>query len=127
MFPTAAFRAGRSTDVKAIATRDYHEAIEILRGQGLVYACDCSRRLAAISERRRHGRPANQPNFAIPACVATKNFHSCEGYGWRGCGSSRARRKFEDARCGLQRQDPEQQCGDVLLRAGTATGRTSSP
>ena len=115
MFPTDAFRAGRCDGRQSDRDPIYHEAFEILRGQGLVYACDCSRRLAAISG-TQPSRPAGEPaELRYPGVCRDKKLPLVEGYGWR-VRIEPGVEEFEDARIGLQRQDPEQQCGDVLLR-----------
>src|SRR6266542_6100961 len=49
IFPTDAFRAGRCDGRQSDRDSIYRETFEILRAHGLVYACDCSRRLSAIS------------------------------------------------------------------------------
>ena len=115
LYSTDAFRAGccdgRQSDRDAI----YREAFEILRGHGLVYACDCSRRLAAISG-AQPPRPAGEPaELRYSGLCHDKHLPLIDGYGWR-VRIEPGVEEFEDARIGLQRQDPEQQCGDVLLR-----------
>ena len=115
MFLTDAFRAGRCDGRQSDRDSIYHEAFEILRGQGLVYACDCSRRLAAISG-TQPSRPAGEPaELRYSGVCRDKKLPLVEGYGWR-VRIEPGVEEFEDARIGLQRQDPEQQCGDVLLR-----------
>jgi glutamyl/glutaminyl-tRNA synthetase len=47
VFPTNAFRAGRCDGRQSDRDSIYREALEILRAQGLVYACNCSRRALA--------------------------------------------------------------------------------
>ena len=113
--PTDAFRRGRCDSRQSDRDSIYREALEILRGHGLVYACDCSRRLAAISG-TQPSRPAGEPaEFRYPGSCRDKRLPLVDGYGWR-LRIEPGVEEFEDARIGLQRQDPEQQCGDVLLR-----------
>ena len=49
IYPTAAYREGRCEGRQSDRDDVYFEAFEILRKQQLVYACDCSRRVAAQS------------------------------------------------------------------------------
>lgn len=113
--PTDAFRAGRCGGRQSDRDSIYHEAFEILRGHALVYACDCSRRLAAISG-TQPTRPAGDPaERRYPGSCRDKRLPLVDGYGWR-VRIEPGVEEFEDARIGLQTQDPEQQCGDVLLR-----------
>jgi glutamyl-Q tRNA(Asp) synthetase len=115
IYPTDAFRAGRCDGRQSDRDSIHREAFEILRGHGLVYACDCSRRLAAISG-AQPSRPAGEPaEFRYPGLCRDRNLPLIDGYGWR-VRIEPGVEEFEDARIGLQRQDPDQQCGDVLLR-----------
>lgn len=115
LYPTDAFRAGRCDGRQSDRDAIYREAFEILREQGLVYACDCSRRLAAISGAPA-SRPAGEPaELRYLDLCRDKHLPLIDGYGWR-VRIEPGVEEFEDARIGLQRQDPEQQCGDVLLR-----------
>jgi len=92
--------------------------------QGLVYACDCSRRLAAISGTQASTAGRRTGELRLSRRVSRQKLPLVEGYGW-GCGSEPGGGGIRGrGSIGLQRQDPEQQCGDVLLSAtGTATGR----
>jgi glutamyl-Q tRNA(Asp) synthetase len=115
IFPTDAFRAGRCDGRQSDRDSIYREAFDILRGHGLVYACDCSRRLAAISG-AQPSRPAGEPaELRYPGLCRDKHLPLIDGCGWR-VRIEPGVEEFEDGRIGLQRQDPEQQCGDVLLR-----------
>jgi glutamyl-tRNA synthetase/glutamyl-Q tRNA(Asp) synthetase len=113
IYPTFAYRAGRCDGRQSDRDNVYLQAFEILRQHGLVYACDCSRRVAAQSgpaipnieptELRYRGRCRDKQHPIV------------QGYGWR-LRVDPGVEEFEDARLGLQRQDPAAQCGDVLLR-----------
>jgi glutamyl-tRNA synthetase/glutamyl-Q tRNA(Asp) synthetase len=86
----------------------YQSALERLQAAGLVFACRCSRReigsaSAAGSEPRY---PGTCRALALPPAA---------GRGVRvhlGPGSE----TFDDARRGVERQEPDAQCGDLLVR-----------
>lgn len=115
IYPTAAYRAGRCDGRQSDRDTVYLQAFETLRQHGLVYACDCSRRVAAQSG------PAIPPSNIEPTELRytgrcrDKQHPIVHGYGWR-LRVDPGVEEFEDARLGLQRQDPAAQCGDVLLR-----------
>ncbi len=112
IYPTAAYRSGRCEGRQSDRHDIYLEAFEILRQQGLVYACDCSRRVAAESTRSPNIEPTE---LLYPGRCRDKHHPIIGGYGWR-LRVEPGIEEFEDARLGLQRQDPAAQCGDVLLR-----------
>ncbi|MGH9408668.1 MAG: glutamate--tRNA ligase family protein [Vicinamibacterales bacterium] len=58
IFPTDRFRAGRCDGRQSDRGSVYYEALEILRAQGLVYACDCTRRDIEGRVAERGGRGA---------------------------------------------------------------------
>jgi glutamyl-tRNA synthetase/glutamyl-Q tRNA(Asp) synthetase len=109
VFPTAAFRAGRSDGRQSNRDSVYREAVERLRAQGLVYACDCTRREIASHasndrlELRYSGR-----------CRA-RGLPLADGCGWR-VRMDPGVERFVDERLGPQQQDPSEQCGDLLIR-----------
>jgi glutamyl-tRNA synthetase/glutamyl-Q tRNA(Asp) synthetase len=110
IFPTDAFRTGRCDGRQSDRDRFYRAAVEVLRAQGLVYACDCSRAeiVSAIDgdtsgELRYSGR------------CRDRNLPIVDGIGWR-VRMDPGIETFVDERLGLQEQDPSQQCGDVLIR-----------
>ncbi len=110
IFPTDAFRnrlcEGRQSDREGV----YREALEILRAQGLVYACDCSRRSAAPPP------PLRDPvELHYPGTCRDRHLPLVEGCGWR-VRIDPGAETFDDLRLGPQCQDPAEQCGDVLLR-----------
>ena len=108
IFPTTAFRAGRCDGRQSDRGHVYQQALEELRREGLVYACDCTRReirdaTGEAAELRYSGRCRDR---GLPLI---------DGFGWRvriGPGVER----FADERLGLQEQDPSAQCGDLLAR-----------
>ena len=114
IYPTDAFRAGRCEGRQSDRDAIYREAFAILQSQGLVYACDCSRRsvndLASAS-----GRIDAGAELHYPGRCRDKSLPIVDGYGWR-VRIEPGVEPFEDACLGVQHQDPAAQCGDVLLR-----------
>lgn len=114
IYPTDAFRAGpcegRQSDRDAV----YRDAVEILRAQGLVYACDCSRR--AIERHAASGSSRTEgAELYYPGQCRDRHLPLADGYGWR-VRMDPGVETFDDGLLGAQRQDPSGQCGDVLLR-----------
>lgn len=120
IFHTDAFRAGvcdgRQSDRESV----YREAVDVLQQQGMVYACDCTRR--AIEDRGR--RPEGRGPCAEDAEIAEVRYDGhcshrglplADGYGWR-VRIEPGVERFVDGRLGAQDQDPSAQCGDVLIR-----------
>jgi glutamyl-tRNA synthetase/glutamyl-Q tRNA(Asp) synthetase len=115
IYPTDAYRAGRCDGRQSDRDLLYFDAFELLREQDLVYACDCSRRVAAQLA------PAPLPSGSEAAerrytgeC-RDKGHPLADGYGWR-LRIEPGIEEFYDERLGRQRQNPAEQCGDVLLR-----------
>ena len=94
----------RQSDRAAI----YEAALERLRAQGLVYACECSRSALAAA-----GHPGAERRY--PGTCAAKGLAEARGRGIRVRLPPLAVR-FTDRRHGLQEQVPAEQCGDVLAR-----------
>ncbi len=112
IFPTEAYRAGRCDGRQSDRAHIYREALDRLLEQGLVYACECSRRVAALAT---PASPAEVPELRYPGVCRNKQLPLIDGYGWR-LRIDAGVEEFVDERLGPQRQDPAQQCGDVLLR-----------
>jgi glutamyl-tRNA synthetase/glutamyl-Q tRNA(Asp) synthetase len=110
VFPTNAFRTGRCEGRQSDRDEAYRKALEILRRQGLVYACDCSRRSAAPPTSAR-----DPVELHYPGTCRDRHLPVAEGHGWR-VRIDPGIETFDDLRLGPQRQDPSEQCGDVLLR-----------
>ena len=75
----------------------YRQALDTLRKQGLVYACDCSR-----AER-------------YPGTCAHRGLAERPGVGLR-VRLDPSVERFDDLRLGPQAQQPSEQCGDLLVR-----------
>ncbi len=131
IYPTNEFRAGRCDGRQSDRDSVYREAFEILRARGLVYACDCSRAsvtalasglsrgedndIAPGRVRPGPGHSGEPAELHYPGHCRDRQLPLVDGYGWRVRMDSGVE-IFDDARLGEQRQDPSQQCGDVLLR-----------
>jgi glutamyl/glutaminyl-tRNA synthetase len=111
IYPTDAYREGRCEGRQSDRDDVYFAAFEILRKQGLVYACSCSRRVAAQSVSSAPG----PTELRYSGHCRDKQHPIVDGFGWR-MRIDPGGEEFDDARLGLQRQDPAAQCGDVLLR-----------
>jgi glutamyl/glutaminyl-tRNA synthetase len=108
--------AGRQSDRDHV----YREAIEILRAQGLVYACDCTRIevRGAMREPRDpelEVRRSNVNELRYSGHCRDRALPLVDGYGWR-LRVDPGVERFVDQRLGPQEHDPSEQCGDFLLR-----------
>jgi glutamyl-Q tRNA(Asp) synthetase len=83
----------------------YMDALDRLRGLGLVYACRCSR--AEIEEASACLR--------YPGTCADRGLAEGPGVGLR-VRLARSVERFVDLRLGPQEQIPSEQCGDLLIR-----------
>lgn len=113
IFSTDAFRAGRCDGRQSDRDHVYRDAFGTLRQEGLVYACDCTRRSLLGTAPGRVG--AETSELYYPGHCRDKNLPLIDGYGWR-MRMEPGVETFEDAGLGTQRQDPARQCGDLLLR-----------
>jgi len=113
--PTDAFRGGRCDGRQSDREAIYRAAFEVLRSQALVYACDCSRRVAGTSIAHPQTASPEATELRYSGVCRDKQLPLVDGYGWR-VRIDPGIEEFEDARLGPQRQNPEAQCGDVLLR-----------
>jgi glutamyl/glutaminyl-tRNA synthetase len=110
IYPTDAYRAGKCDGRQSERDPIYRNAFEILRDRDLVYACDCSRRVSAQAP-----IPGGSSELRYSGNCRDKRLPIVDGYGWR-VRMEPGIEEFNDARLGLQRQDPAEQCGDVLIR-----------
>jgi glutamyl/glutaminyl-tRNA synthetase len=107
--PTDAFRAGRCSGRQSDRTSIYEAALAVLRGQGLVYACRCSRREIAA------GLEGAEGELRYPGTCAAKHLPEGPGLGAR-IRLDGSTERFTDLRHGVQAQRPLDQCGDLLAR-----------
>lgn len=106
----AEYRAGSCAYRQSERGASYAQALGQLAGQGLVYACDCSRsRLREVAgdvpnvETPYDGRCRDRGR--IPAAVLGMRVRVDPGV-----------EAFDDLRLGVQSHDPAAQCGDLLAR-----------
>jgi glutamyl/glutaminyl-tRNA synthetase len=116
LFPTSAYRAGRCDGRQSDRDAVYRDAVQVLIDQGVVYACDCTRREILQGA---NGRAA--PRDDAPAELWYSGRCRDRGLPLRDGVSWRVRmdpgvERFIDERLGPQEQDPSQQCGDLLIR-----------
>jgi glutamyl/glutaminyl-tRNA synthetase len=107
--PLDAFHAGPTGARQSERQHIYEDALATLRGQGLVYACECTRSDIAAAA----GAAGDEPRY--PGTCAAKGLAEDPGRGLR----VRLRpsvERFVDGRHGLQEQRPNEQCGDLLVR-----------
>jgi glutamyl-Q tRNA(Asp) synthetase len=108
IFPTRAFRGGPCEGRQSDREGVYREAFASLRAQGLVYACECTRKEIAAA-----GGEGDELQY--PGTCRDKGLPIDEGLGWR-VRIDPGVERFDDARLGPQAQAPAEQCGDLLVR-----------
>jgi glutamyl-Q tRNA(Asp) synthetase len=89
----------------------YRQALEILRRQGLVYACTCSR--ADLAAAGLTPRATFEPRY--PGTCRDRGLADAPGRGLR-VRLEPSVERFVDLRLGAQEQRPFEQCGDLLIR-----------
>jgi glutamyl-tRNA synthetase/glutamyl-Q tRNA(Asp) synthetase len=108
IYTTNEYRAGRCAGRQGDRDDVYRGAIDTLTARGLVYACDCSRRSlmspSADNTELHHSGNCRDRNLPLTA-----------GVSWR-LRMEPGVETFDDARLGVQEQEPASQCGDLLLR-----------
>jgi len=87
----------------------YQSALDRLRDQGLVYACECSRRAV------QPFRADDDAELRYPGTCAGKGLADGPGRALR-VRLAPEEIRFEDLMQGLQVQRPAEQCGDLLIR-----------
>ncbi len=92
----------------------YHDAFARLEAEGLVYACSCTR---AQIETAGDSRAASGPGAELryPNTCRHRGLAWGDGMGWR-VRMDPGVETFDDLLRGFQRQDPSEQCGDLLIR-----------
>jgi glutamyl-tRNA synthetase/glutamyl-Q tRNA(Asp) synthetase len=103
------FRRGRCDGRQSDRDDVYRDAFESLRAQGLVYACDCSRR--DLADEMKPGRP----ELRYSGRCRNRGLPLDDDHGWR-VRLDGATVWFDDARLGPHAQTPAEQCGDLLVR-----------
>jgi glutamyl-Q tRNA(Asp) synthetase len=116
----------------------YREAVTVLAAQGLIYACDCTRREIEMRRPRRsrdageaegelaqrglgeggsrESREATEiPELRYDGHCRNRRLPITDGAGWR-VRMDPGVERFVDGIVGPQEQDPSSQCGDVLIR-----------
>jgi glutamyl/glutaminyl-tRNA synthetase len=106
----AELRAGSSGYRQSDSGNAYTRALGRLEGEGLIFACDCSRRALA----REAGDVFNQETRYAGRC-RTRGLAVGPGRGLR-LRVAPGIECFTDARLGPHQQEPASQCGDLLLR-----------
>ena len=86
----------------------YDAALQRLRDQGLVYACECSRKEIMAAS-------GSAVELRYPGTCAEKNLPAAPGLALR-VRMARTTEQFGDLLRGPQRQVPAEQCGDLLVR-----------
>jgi glutamyl/glutaminyl-tRNA synthetase len=110
VYPTTAFRAGRCEGRQSDREEVYRSAAAELAAQGLVYACDCTRREI---EQRLESRGGAEPCYS--GRCRDRGLALTDGHGWR-VRMEPGVEPFVDGLLGPQEQDPARQSGDVLIR-----------
>ena len=114
VYPSAAYRRGACDGRQSERDAIYREAVAPLVAAGLVYGCECTRasQLSNPPDPTTTGQPAER---RYPGTCRHKGIAPEEGVGWR-LRMEPGDEVFEDALLGPQAQDPDTQCGDLLLR-----------
>jgi glutamyl-tRNA synthetase/glutamyl-Q tRNA(Asp) synthetase len=109
IFPTSAYRAGACEGRQSDREEHYLRAAEILRLEGCLFACDCTRSALAAGRRGPSGE------LVYPGRCRDRHLPLEPGLGWRVRVDPGVER-FVDLRLGPQEQEPASQCGDILIR-----------
>jgi glutamyl-Q tRNA(Asp) synthetase len=115
--PPAELRAGRSHGRQSDREAVYREAAARLAGAGWLFGCACTRR--DIEAEQPAGGPAADGPFGRELRYAgrcrDRGLPLDDGLGWR-LRIAPGVEAFDDAALGPQRQEPQAQCGDLLVR-----------
>jgi len=91
----------------------YRGAAGVLRAQGVLYACSCTR--AEIDVRGQRSDVRGAAELRYDGHCRDRGLALRDGVGWR-VRMDPGVERFVDGLLGPQEQDPSQQCGDVLIR-----------
>lgn len=103
------FRADGPTVRQSDRADVYRAALATLVEQGLVYGCACTR--AALQQ----VPPGADGERRYPGTCRARGLGLTDGVGWR-VRLGPGRERFDDRLLGPQEQDPDAQCGDLLIR-----------
>lgn len=106
----ASLRAGSSPYRQSDVPHVYDEALELLRQRAHVYACECSRKQIADTSPTADGLEARYSGRC-----RQRGLPPGPGRGLRVV-IDPGLEAFDDARLGVQVQDPHAQCGDLLVQ-----------
>lgn len=112
---TREFRAGVCRGRQRDRQDLYEAALSRLREQGLLYACDCTRREIRSAMVASAGEGAVEAEVRYPGRCSTRQLAWDAGRGIR-VRLAESVERFDDVRHGPQEQRPWQQCGDMLVR-----------
>jgi glutamyl-tRNA synthetase/glutamyl-Q tRNA(Asp) synthetase len=108
LYPSDDYRRGSCEGRQSERGAIYRAVLAPFMDAGLIYGCDCTRRLTAPP-------PGSQAERPYPGTCRTRGIPPGEGVGWR-LKIDDGIEEFDDGLLGLQQQDPSLQCGDLLLR-----------
>jgi glutamyl/glutaminyl-tRNA synthetase len=116
--PTTSYRDGSEAGKKVVPhpfrqsdnSARYTSALERLDQEGLVYACECTRRMIAERAPSAPGEESRYPGTCADGHVDPNSTPA------RRVRLSRDIEVFDDLRLGRIEQSPAMQCGDVLVR-----------
>ena len=109
--PPSCFRGGPCPGRQSDRESVYRDALTRLRRAGLVYACDCSRRM--LSDGGNAASSGGERPYT--GRCRDRRLPLADGYGWRVRLEDRVE-EFDDVLLGRQAQRPAAQCGDLLIR-----------
>ena len=118
VYPTDSFRAGVCPGRQSDREHVYLAAVDVLRGKGLAYGCDCSRRTIETADPEDTADPPNAGSNAercYRGRCRDRGLPLADGYGWR-VRIDPGVERFVDGLLGPQVQAPSEQCGDLLIR-----------
>jgi len=110
VYPTGMFSSGPCEGRQSDRETVYRDALDRLVGQGLVYACECTRRTLASS-----AAPDIAAELRYPGTCRDRRLPLEDGFGLR-VRMPGGVEAFDDALLGRQVQSPADQCGDVLIK-----------